>query len=848
MTGLFIALAVGAALLYAFLEARGIAGESVAEDLRESSAALAELREVRLDRLDFDARQLAGDPYVAALFAEAADSGDSLSIRDLLEERQGDVGYDFATVVTLDGVVAAWTGRPDAAGTDLSRRPLLATALDEGAAAGFWRDQDSLYDAVAVPVGRGFELLGYLVTGYRSAGGVEETAALSSSQLAYAAPAASALELRGTTLGDDVHRALIASLARHQAEVERVLESGDTVEGLELDLAGAPWLAQLDPLRDASGEPVALAVTLDSLDRRMAPFRAISRALLWAGIGSVLLALALSYWFAHRTLQPVRRLVTAATAARSGDYDQEIAVERGDEVGELAGSFNALMSDLREKRDMESYLSELSRSLPEGGLAPTARQVSALRGLDGVLVAIEFRGLARGTSDAAKAARQWDASVRIVEQVVERRGGAIDALAGHRLWARFEGEDRGPRALAAAAEILQGFEEGDLPVLALTRGRCTVGSSSGDGRPRALLVGPAVQQLEGLVREASPGEIIFGRPIFEELSDYLQKAGFSLAERRGVLIPQPLYILSGRLASRLTATVPRVTTTTPTAAMPVRPTLSDIGPGSLVGGRFEILSVLGAGGMGVVYKARDRELEDLVAVKMLRSDRWRDTALVERLKEELKLARKITHPNVLRTFDLGEIDGTPFISMEYVRGVTLRFLLDRTDRLPYSAGLRLARQLCLGLEAAHQVGVVHRDIKPENLILEPNGNAKLMDFGIARPVDRMTPGQTTDGSIVGTPQYLAPEVLEGNEADPRSDLYAVGVVLYEMFTGALPFAGTPLEVIAATVREEPRPPRDLWPEIPPSLADLIQDCLHKQPEERPSSAGALIARLDGLRA
>src|SRR4029079_10996219 len=192
--------------------------------------------------------------------------------------------------------------------------------------------------------------------------------------------------------------------------------------------------------------------------------------------------------------------------------------------------------------------------------------------------------------------------------------------------------------------------------------------------------------------------------------------------------------------------------------------------------------------MGVVYKARDRELDDLVALKMMKRELWGDRNQLERLKVELKLARKITHPNVLRTFDFGEIDGIPYISMEYVRGVTLRYLLDQTHRLPYSAARRPVKQLGAGLGAAHAVGVMHRDIKPENLILTPTGNAKLMDFGIARPIERMAPGQTQAGFIVGTPQYLAPEQLQGAPVDVRADIYSTGIVLYEIFTGELPFS------------------------------------------------------------
>jgi serine/threonine-protein kinase len=253
--------------------------------------------------------------------------------------------------------------------------------------------------------------------------------------------------------------------------------------------------------------------------------------------------------------------------------------------------------------------------------------------------------------------------------------------------------------------------------------------------------------------------------------------------------------------------------------------------------------------MGVVYKARDRELDELVAVKMLRPGLWHDPSQLGRLKDELRLARKITHPNVLRTFDFDDADGLPLISMEYVRGVTLRYLLDGAGRLPYSAGLRLARQLCRGLAAAHAVGVIHRDIKPENLIVEANGNAKLMDFGIARPAMRSGPGLTAAGTLIGTPQYLAPEQLEGREVDHRADIYAAGAVFYEVFTGALPYPrGTPLEVVTHTLRDEPEPPSAKWPEIPPDLEAIILTCLAKAPADRYPDVPRLLADLDRLKA
>jgi len=187
--------------------------------------------------------------------------------------------------------------------------------------------------------------------------------------------------------------------------------------------------------------------------------------------------------------------------------------------------------------------------------------------------------------------------------------------------------------------------------------------------------------------------------------------------------------------------------------------------------------------------------------------------------------------------------------MEYVRGVTLRYMLDQTHRLPYSAALRLAKQLCAGLGAAHAVGVLHRDIKPENLILEPTGNAKLMDFGIARPIDRLAPAQTQEGFIVGTPQYLAPEVLQGAEADARADIYSSGIVLYEIFTGVLPFNGpTAMEVVMQHLREEPAAPSSRWAEIPPALEITILKCLKKDPEQRFRSVADLLHDLEALSA
>ena len=222
------------------------------------------------------------------------------------------------------------------------------------------------------------------------------------------------------------------------------------------------------------------------------------------------------------------------------------------------------------------------------------------------------------------------------------------------------------------------------------------------------------------------------------------------------------------------------------AAIPLRggePTV-----GQTFAGRYDIQGVLGRGGMGVVYRAHDRDLDDAVAIKTLRSEALSaDPSLLDRFKQEIRLARRITHPNILRTHDLGETGGLRYLSMEFVKGLTLKQLVEAGDILPTPVGLRIAKQICAGLAAAHEVGVIHRDIKPQNIIIEATGGLKIMDFGIARLKEER--GMTAEGTVVGTPDYMSPEQARGQQLDFRSDIYSTGVVLYEVFTGTHPLRG-----------------------------------------------------------
>jgi serine/threonine protein kinase len=257
--------------------------------------------------------------------------------------------------------------------------------------------------------------------------------------------------------------------------------------------------------------------------------------------------------------------------------------------------------------------------------------------------------------------------------------------------------------------------------------------------------------------------------------------------------------------------------------------------------RYEILAEAGQGSMGNVYKARDRETREVVALKLLKSEIASDQTMIERFKNELLFARKITHKNVCRVYEFNRIGPVAYTSMEFVEGESLRSVLNRFGGLSTRKAIDLVGQICSGLKEAHAQGIVHRDLKPENVMIDGQGNVKIMDFGIARSMEAVT---RLTGSMVGTPAYMAPEQVAGKAVDYRTDIYSLGLILYELFTGAQAFqAENAVAVALKQMRESPIPPHEIEPMIPVAIERAILKCLEQEPVKRFQSISELEAAL-----
>ncbi|HUF35418.1 MAG TPA: protein kinase [Gemmatimonadales bacterium] len=649
-TALVVVAVLGLALLVTKHRADAAADEATAQAVRATEAAIGDALGGRSRTLRRLTEALAQVPAYVSRIGESLRIGDRANLLDQVDELRAQTGADWVLIADDRGVLQAWTHRRDLFDEDFSGGALIGLALEGRPTEGLWLEPgpegDELYQAVGVPVTSpgSSALLGVVVAGLRiDTSFAQQLRRQTDSEIIFFAR---------DTLG--VPQVAVSTLpADLAAGAIRALPADTGADGpaarLSLVAAGDRYEGAAGRLTTADGAPVGGYAGLHSREAELAAYRQLSRTVRWAFLAGLLLALGFAVLMARRISHPVLQLVEATRRVTAGQYTGRIEATTTDEIGELAGAFDRMLEELREKDRLVEYL----------------------------------------------------------------QTGA------------------GSRSKPAA-------------------------------EPRA----------DGML---------------------------TIGER--------------------------------------------------FAGRYDILDVLGSGGMGVVYRAYDREVGETVAIKALRPELGAlESTLLERFKQELRLARRITHRNVVRTYDLGEVDGLYYITMEHVHGTTVAALIREAGTVAVPATLTIGKQLCRALEVAHEEGIIHRDIKPQNLLVDPSGFLKVMDFGIARLAEgRSAPGLTTAGTVVGTPQYMAPEQLLGEVVDPRTDLYAAGAVLFECLTGRPVYQANNIRALMARhLDTAPPDPSNLNPEVPPGLGRVILRALARRPGDRWQSAGDLLRALEAV--
>lgn len=855
-SGLLVVI-LGLAAGITYYRGNQIAQKSVISALENIRTVQESIETQRFQQLALISEIFASDPYFSSYVAEA--TGDDLglggdvdtgSIADLLIERQQELGFDFAMVLNGDGEVIAHTNDDEYVGLDLSSDTVVGPVIESlESSAGYWFKEDGVFQIAAVPLADQQDLVGFLLTALVVDNNfVEEIKNISGSELVFLRTNNNSLEPMAGTLDNDELQSL---LSKHS-----LIHSALGKEPIEVDLNGDIWLASIASA--GKGEAEGLTIALTSLDDALADFHAIENVLLIVTIISILLALPISLLITKGVTAPVKRLAKAAQAAARGDYQQSFESKGNDELAQLTLSFDTLLSDLREKNDIEGYMSDLAKYLPESidnkGSGAASKTIMDLQtSSQGVfsLLGIDLRRYAKQADQMMpdEVFSLLNASLQNLDSLTKAYAGNMLGIIGHRVLIVFSGPESHKHALALAGNALSSLmAQGEGVAAAIVRDKAVLGVAAFGEKSVTNCLGSSVYQVDRLLQETVAGHIFIGPKIHEEIKKEIPDFKPLIAE--GLVSKKKYYALNANTANIFSVEAEGDTLqgTQVTQEGGSIPRTLHVVPGMSLGGRYEIISELGAGGMGIVYKAHDHELDDLVALKMLKvTGTDGSQQLLDAMKSEIRLARKITHPAVLRTYDYGELEGFPYISMEYVRGLTLKYLINQSERIPYSAGLRIAKQLAAGLQAAHAEGILHRDIKPENIILEQNGNAKLMDFGIARHVTGPGLG-ALEGTIMGTPRYAAPEQLEGKLVDERADIYSSGVLMYQMYTRNFPHGGKNLEeLIQNKITQDPIPPSNYWESIPAELEALIMSCIALNPSDRLKNAEALIEKLEMLR-
>jgi HAMP domain-containing protein/predicted Ser/Thr protein kinase len=884
LTALVILIVAGVAVGITIERADKIARRTIDASISSAAKLFRDFEHQRLERLTGAAELLGHDPVFASFVQDSLHPGaaalpastvaaapvqvepvapagvDYASLADQLPTRAEGLGADLMVLLDDTGRVIFRTDEPTLSGGSRPiESPMIHHLVDDASVpsvAGVMSASDKLYHVAIAPVGAGSNnvRVGYIIIGYA----MNDRFA---NRIAESTNAGVMFISRGGSL---VRSTNAPSFSMQQMSgAQQVVKSGTVLPPSRVKIDSASYIVTGEPLQSEK-ETLGAAMFVRSLDSELAPFREIENALLAGGGASLLLAFLLSWLIAKRVTRPIEELAGIAQAVTAGDYTVHPEINRSDEVGILGRSFEKMITALRDKSEIEELYEQMAaKSEEREAISVRVAEPPALE--EGTILVTDLRGLPAtvGEGDAASVIGVISRTMKMQEAEVLRQDGVVREVAGHRMVSVFRGERGIIHAIRAARAINEELGTGGSKMslgVGIATGEFVTGSIDVGDEHGLAIVGNAPLLALLFAWHAPTG--------FAYVShESAQAAGGEIlasAQREEVRLkwlPQPLPVAALPLVNLTTgvmrslnspldsAATVRLDSTTPGPTAPQLPQ-QDLIAGSTFANRYRVDQILGRGGMGVVYKATDAQLDEVVAIKTLPGDVMsRSPEDLERFKREIRLARKITHRNVLRTYDYGEADGVYFISMEYVRGYTLADLLTEAEgrRMVPRVAMGIARQVSRGLEAAHEQNIIHRDIKPQNVLIDHKGEVKLMDFGIAR-VAEATEGMTQAGLIVGTPHYMSPEQVQGKPLDPRSDVYSMGVMIYEMLVGEKPFNSSSLTgVLTAHIMEPAKPPIELRPEIGREINAIVMRSLAKDPKVRYKDAGELLVDLDKVK-
>ncbi|HEX7191712.1 MAG TPA: protein kinase [Thermoanaerobaculia bacterium] len=883
LMAILIVIVVGIAIGVTITRANAIAHTTVDKSIVSAAKLYRDFEHQRIGRLDLAAQILGTDPTFAAYVqtslnpaAEPAAPGapaapaappapDYVSLLDQINQRNASLGTDLMILFDPQGKLAVRTDQGSPVGMshgdELAKQlPMVRDMLEDASlpsTRGVLQIGEKLYHAAVHPIAVGANAVpvGYLLIAYTIDEAFANRIADSTNAGVMFAAANSGAITRSSNAPSVGMQQMNGS--------DLIFRSGKPVVPSNVRIESSDYVMTGEPLT-AGPHTVGAAIFIRSLDRELAPFREIENTLLMGGGGALLLAFIFSFLIAKRVTHPIEELAGVAQAVTGGDYNVKPNIDSSDEVGILGRSFAKMITALREKSELEELYEQMAAKSAERE-AVGVQRVSEPKREEGTVLVSDLRGVGMGDGDPASVIAEVSRAMKLQEAEVARQDGEVREIVGHRLVSLFRGDRGVIHAIRAARAINE-----ELAI------------QLGAGSPISIGVGVATGEFVSgsvMLEQESGLAVIGDAPLLAQVFAWHAPSGYayisyetaqtaggeilSSSQREEVRLKwlnQPMPVASLPLAAMTTgmmrsigaatseATV-RIDATTPGATAPAGAAPIELQSGQLFANRYRIEQIVGRGGMGIVYKAIDTQLDEPVAIKTLPGDvMTRSPEDLERFKREIRLARKITHRNVLRTYDYGEAEGVYFISMELVRGYTLAELLAEAEAKQMSprVAVGIMRQVSRGLEVAHEQGIIHRDIKPQNVLIDHKGEVKLMDFGIARMAEAHE-GMTQAGLIVGTPHYMSPEQVQGKQLDPRSDVYSMGVMLYELVAGRRPFESSSLTgVLTAHITEKPRPPIEVRPETGREINAIVLRCLEKDPKMRYANAGELLHDLDAV--